>query len=192
MKVIIRSLSYAYLPCPLGKLLVTSEDELLTGIYFPCHQTRITPSPYWELDPTRFDDLRVQLDAYFAGERREFDLPFRISGTPFEMRVWKSLLTIPYGTTVSYGEIARRIGQPKASRAVGMANGRNPIPILVPCHRVIGSNGSLVGYGGGLETKKYLLEIEGVDCGESGMVRTRFGASRRAGTRRTSLAHTPL
>jgi methylated-DNA-[protein]-cysteine S-methyltransferase len=161
MKTIQGSVTYAYLPSPLGQLLVTSDDQGITGIFFPCKQMECAPQPPWEMDEAPFFNLRNQLDAYFSGDLREFDVPLSMKGTPFELKVWKELQTIPYGTTVSYGEIARRIGQPTASRAVGMANGRNSIPILVPCHRVIGSNGRLTGYGGGLDTKKWLLELEG-------------------------------
>ena len=103
---------------------------------------------------------RAQLQAYFAGELRDFELPLAAEGTPFQQRVWRALCDIPYGETISYGELARRIGQPTASRAVGLANGQNPISIVVPCHRVIGANGSLTGYGGGLARKRWLLAHE--------------------------------
>lgn len=112
-------------------------------------------------DPARTAELRRQLAEYFAGERRDFDLPLSPEGTPFERSVWEELRRIPFGETRSYGEIAQAIGRPGAARAVGRANGANPIPIVVPCHRVIGSNGSLTGFGGGLEAKSRLLEIEG-------------------------------
>jgi methylated-DNA-[protein]-cysteine S-methyltransferase len=112
-------------------------------------------------DPKRTAELRRQLAEYFAGERREFDLELAPEGTPFERSVWEALRTIPFGETRSYGEIAAAIGHPGAARAVGRANGANPIPIVVPCHRVIGSNGSLTGFGGGLENKSRLLELEG-------------------------------
>jgi methylated-DNA-[protein]-cysteine S-methyltransferase len=108
------------------------------------------------------DAARTQLDEYFAGARLEFDLPLDAQGTPFQRRVWTALAEIPFGQTISYAELARRVGDVKAVRAVGAANGRNPIPIIVPCHRVIGANGSLVGFGGGLERKQWLLEHEGV------------------------------
>ena len=104
--------------------------------------------------------VRQQLDAYFAGELQTFDLPLHMAGTPFQKQVWQGLLTIPYGTTISYAELARRIGRPGASRAVGAANGRNPIGIIVPCHRVIGANGTLTGYGGGLDRKEWLIAHE--------------------------------
>jgi methylated-DNA-[protein]-cysteine S-methyltransferase len=112
-------------------------------------------------DPARTAGLSRQLEEYFAGERREFDLTLAPEGTPFERSVWDELRRIPFGETRSYGEIARAIGRPSASRAVGRANGANPIPIVVPCHRVIGADGSLTGFGGGLEAKSRLLEIEG-------------------------------
>jgi methylated-DNA-[protein]-cysteine S-methyltransferase len=119
------------------------------------------PSPNgWERDDTAFSDAVEQLEAYFAGERREFDVELDPVGTDFQRRVWDALLTIPYGETRSYGYIAEQIGAPGASRAVGLANGRNPIGIIVPCHRVIGANGSLTGYGGGLERKQLLLDLE--------------------------------
>jgi methylated-DNA-[protein]-cysteine S-methyltransferase len=114
----------------------------------------------WERDDKAFSDAVEQLDAYFAGERREFDLELDLVGTSFQRRVWEALLTIPYGETRSYGYIAEQIGSPGASRAVGLANGHNPIGIIVPCHRVIGADGSLTGYGGGLERKRILLELE--------------------------------
>lgn len=106
-------------------------------------------------------EAQAQLADYFAGRLRDFDLPLAPRGGPFELRVWQALLEIPYGTTCSYSEIAHRLGAPKATRAVGAANGRNPLPIVVPCHRVIGADGSLTGYGGGLEVKRYLLRLEG-------------------------------
>ena len=151
---------YTYLASPLGKLLLTSDGESLTGIQFPRHQP--SPSPvHWTRDPQRLREACRQLRAYFAGELREFDLPLSMAGSPFEHRVWNALRKVRHGQTVSYGYIAARIGQPKACRAVGLANGKNPIPIVVPCHRVIGADGSLTGYGGGLDTKRWLLELEG-------------------------------
>jgi methylated-DNA-[protein]-cysteine S-methyltransferase len=152
---------YTYLASPLGKLLLTSDGEGLTGIQFPRHHPSQPPA-YWKRDPQRFNEACRQLRAYFAGELRDFDLPLAMAGSPFERRVWNALRKVPHGKTVSYGHIAARIGQPKACRAVGLANGKNPIPIVVPCHRVIGADGSLAGYGGGLDTKRWLLELEGV------------------------------
>jgi methylated-DNA-[protein]-cysteine S-methyltransferase len=118
------------------------------------------PEEGWREDPAPLAEAVRQLRAYFAGELREFNLALAPEGTPFQLRVWRELCNIPYGTTISYGELARRVGSPKGSRAVGLANGANPISIVVPCHRVIGSNGKLTGYGGGLENKKLLLELE--------------------------------
>jgi methylated-DNA-[protein]-cysteine S-methyltransferase len=114
----------------------------------------------WERDDTAFPDAVEQLEAYFAGERREFDLELDLVGTSFQRQVWEALLTIPYGETRSYGQVAEQIGSPGASRAVGLANGHNPIGIIVPCHRVIGANGNLTGYGGGLDRKRALLALE--------------------------------
>jgi methylated-DNA-[protein]-cysteine S-methyltransferase len=115
----------------------------------------------WQEDEERTAEVRRQLTEYFAGRRQEFDLPLAPKGTDFQKQVWQALTSIPFGATTSYGELAGRIGRPKASRAVGAANGANPIPIVVPCHRVIGANGSLTGFGGGLDVKRTLLEIEG-------------------------------
>ena len=111
-------------------------------------------------DAKRLREAQRQLEEYFAGERTEFSLPLESHGTDFQQRVWRALRAIPFGTTISYGELARRIGNPRAVRAVGLANGRNPISIIVPCHRVIGANGTLTGYGGGLERKRFLLALE--------------------------------
>ena len=149
---------YSTLTTPIGELLLTADDDgALTGVNLPNRH----PDPVgWERDDELLADARRQLTEYFAGERTTFDLPLRPAGAPFQLRVWEALLRIPYGETVSYGEIAREIGHPTASRAVGAANGRNPIAIVVPCHRVIGANGSLTGYGGGLECKRALLDLE--------------------------------
>ncbi|HEY6565561.1 MAG TPA: methylated-DNA--[protein]-cysteine S-methyltransferase [Pirellulaceae bacterium] len=163
---------YSYAPSPLGNLLMTANEDGLTGLFFPCHQQRSAPQSGWVSDAQPFQNLRRQLDAYFRGNLRDFDVPLSMSGTPFEQRVWTALREIPYGVTVSYRDIAEQIGQGKAFRAVGLANGRNPIPILVPCHRVIGANGQLTGYGGGLETKKWLLELEGVELRHSNRIRS--------------------
>jgi methylated-DNA-[protein]-cysteine S-methyltransferase len=111
-------------------------------------------------DTPPLDEARRQLEAYFAGELREFDLPLAPEGSEFQLRVWEQLRAIPYGETISYGELARRVGDPAAARAVGLANGRNPLPVIVPCHRVIGADGALTGFGGGLERKRRLLELE--------------------------------
>jgi methylated-DNA-[protein]-cysteine S-methyltransferase len=149
---------YSTLTTPIGELLLTADDDgALTGVNLPNRH----PDPAgWERDDELLADARRQLTEYFAGERTTFDLPLRPAGAPFQRRVWEALLRIPYGETASYGELARGLGHPTAARAVGAANGRNPIAIVVPCHRVIGSNGSLTGYAGGLECKRALLDLE--------------------------------
>lgn len=151
------------LATPLGELTLTASATALTGVYFPTSRHGAPPGE----DRTTSDPspilarAREQLEEYFAGTRSTFDLPLEAKGTSFEQRVWDALRRIPYGTTTSYGELARRLGDPKASRAVGIANARNPIPIIIPCHRVIGANGDLTGYGGGLDRKLWLLKREG-------------------------------
>jgi methylated-DNA-[protein]-cysteine S-methyltransferase len=143
-------------PTPVGPLLLMAEGGALTGLHFgagPGPGERDDDDPVLRL-------AAAQLAEYFAGDRKEFDLPLAPVGTEFQRRVWEQLCLIPYGTTITYGELARRIGNANASRAVGLANGRNPIAIVVPCHRVIGSNGKLVGFAGGMETKTALLELE--------------------------------
>jgi len=151
---------YCYLDTPIGELLLAGEDEALAMIGFPKGSMRRDPEPDWIFNERPLATARKQLTEYFAGTRKEFDLPVALSGTEFQVSVLKALQDIPYGETVSYGEIAKRIGRPKAVRAVGAANGRNPIPIVVPCHRVIGSSGDLTGFGGGLDTKEALLRLE--------------------------------
>lgn len=144
---------------PVGELMLTSDGEALTGVWFSPHDD--LPLDDWvdERDDV-LDDAVAQLESYFAGERTDFDLPLHPQGTDFQLRVWAALREIPYGETISYGELARRVGNPSASRAVGLANGRNPISIVVPCHRVIGADGSLTGYGGGMDRKRTLLDLE--------------------------------
>jgi methylated-DNA-[protein]-cysteine S-methyltransferase len=146
---------------PIGTLTLTAEGEVLTGVHM--HDQRHVPvlSPAIERDDVALVPFVAQLQAYFAGELTAFELPIQLRGTEFQRRVWASLQEIPYGETISYGELARWVGNPKASRAVGLANGRNPVAIVVPCHRVIGADGSLTGYGGGLERKVWLLKHEG-------------------------------
>ena len=151
---------YAYCDGLLGKMLLVADERGLRSINFPASRRAEQVKAEWCEDSPSFTEATRQLHAYFAGELTEFHLPLALEGTEFQLRVWESLLGIPYGETVSYGQLATRLGNPKASRAVGLANGSNPIPIIVPCHRVIGSNGSLVGYGGGLENKKALLALE--------------------------------
>jgi methylated-DNA-[protein]-cysteine S-methyltransferase len=145
---------------PIGPLTLSAADGLLTGVHMENQRHRPERSAEWRRDDAWFTPIAAQLDAYFAGERARFDVPLNAVGTDFQRRVWAALLEIPYGETISYGELARRIGNPNASRAVGLANGRNPISIIVPCHRVIGAKGDLTGYGGGLERKVWLLEHE--------------------------------
>jgi methylated-DNA-[protein]-cysteine S-methyltransferase len=151
---------YCYLESPIGELLLAGDDDALTMIGFPKGAMRRDPDGDWIYNEKPFAVAIRQLTEYFAGERHEFDLPLRLDGTEFQLLVLEELRRIPYGETTSYGAIAARIGRPKAVRAVGAANGRNPIPIVVPCHRVIGSGGDLTGFGGGLDTKEALLRLE--------------------------------
>jgi methylated-DNA-[protein]-cysteine S-methyltransferase len=151
---------YRIIDSPVGPLTLVGDDEALTGLRMD-EQSHPPPAPGGlTSDKGGFPEVVDQLTAYFAGELTEFDLTLGMEGTAFQRRVWSALVEIPYGETVSYGQLATRIGQPSASRAVGLANGRNPIAIIVPCHRVIGSTGALVGYGGGLDRKRRLLELE--------------------------------
>jgi methylated-DNA-[protein]-cysteine S-methyltransferase len=145
---------------PVGPLTLVAVDGTLAGLYMQQQRHRPAPETFGEPDATPFDAALDQLREYFAGQRTRFDLPMALHGTAFQQRVWAALQDIPYGETVSYGQLADRIGQPTASRAVGLANGRNPIGIIVPCHRVVGATGSLTGYGGGLERKQHLLDFE--------------------------------
>ena len=150
-------------PSPIGDLVITASDSGLTGVWFPGKGPVAAARPDDERGPasTLLARASEQLAEYFAGTRTTFDLLLDAGGTAFERRVWDALRTIPYGTTLSYSELARRLGDPRATRAVGAANGKNPIPIIVPCHRVIGANGALIGFGGGLDRKRWLLEHEG-------------------------------
>ena len=155
--------SFCYLQSPIGRLMLASDGAALTGLYMePSRKTQSTDGRSEDAAAPPLAAALRQLTEYFAGTRREFDLPLRLRGTEFQKRVWQELTEIPYGQTWSYGELAKRINNPSASRAVGLANGRNPISILVPCHRVIGADGSLTGYGGGLERKRWLLAHEGL------------------------------
>lgn len=151
---------YATIDSPIGELLLLGDGESLHGLYMQAgrHPVRINPS--WQRDDEAFADTRRQLEEYFAGERSAFDIKLHMDGTAFQRTVWHALTEIPYGETISYGELAKRIGRPDRARAVGTANGQNPIAVIVPCHRVIGANGKLVGYGGGLDDKRRLLELE--------------------------------
>jgi methylated-DNA-[protein]-cysteine S-methyltransferase len=156
---------YCYLNSPIGDLLLAGDESALTLIGFPKGKMRHDPEPEWIFNEKPFGTARQQLQEYFAGERKDFDLPLQLSGTEFQVQVLEELQKIPYGETTSYGDIAKRIGRPKAVRAVGAANGRNPLPIIVPCHRVIGSSGDLMGFGGGLDTKAALLRLEAENSG---------------------------
>jgi methylated-DNA-[protein]-cysteine S-methyltransferase len=145
---------------PVGTLTLTAVDGRLTGLHMDGQRHAPASSADWERDDAGLAGVVEQLDAYFAGGREAFDVPLDLVGTEFQRSVWAGLLEIPYGETMSYGELARRVGRPGASRAVGLANGRNPVAIIVPCHRVIGANGTMTGYGGGLDRKVWLLEHE--------------------------------
>jgi methylated-DNA-[protein]-cysteine S-methyltransferase len=157
-----QSCLYTYFSSPIGPLLLTSDGEALTGLHLPEERGRPAggPPPAGRQHDHAFREARAQLESYFAGELRDFDLRHRPGGTAFQRLAWEELRRIPYGTSISYAEQARRIGRFGAARAVGGANGRNPIAIIVPCHRVIGANGSLTGYGGGLAMKEWLLAHE--------------------------------
>jgi methylated-DNA-[protein]-cysteine S-methyltransferase len=145
---------------PIGELTLTASDTALTGIYFP--GSRVAPPAGHDGPNEVLDQACHQLNEYFAGRRTAFDISLAAAGSEFEHRVWNLLITIPYGSTTSYGALAKRLGDPSQARAVGAANGKNPIPIIVPCHRVIGANGDLTGFGGGIERKRWLLQHEGV------------------------------
>ena len=152
---------YGYLDTPIGRLLIVGDDDAVRRIEFPRNGNPGRPEADWQ-ESVRgaVGETIRQLREYFAGRRSEFDLPLAPEGTEFQRTVWNRLREIPYGETISYGELAKRVGNPKASRAVGAANGQNPIPIVIPCHRVIGSNGKLTGFGGGLPVKEALLALE--------------------------------
>jgi methylated-DNA-[protein]-cysteine S-methyltransferase len=151
---------YSVIDSPIGPLTLAGDGDTLTHLRMEVQTHPPLGQDTWIADEGGFEKVVEQIDAYFAGERTEFDIALRMEGTDFQRRVWTALLGIPYGETASYGEIAEEIGRPTASRAVGMANGRNPLAIIVPCHRVIGSSGALVGYGGGLDRKQTLLDLE--------------------------------
>jgi methylated-DNA-[protein]-cysteine S-methyltransferase len=151
---------YTQIESPVGPLLLAADDVGLRQILFLNGRHKVRPDPAWHENSAPFQEATRQLRDYFAGDLEAFDLPLAPEGTPFQLEVWRRLCHIPYGETISYGALARRIGNPNASRAVGLANGSNPIPIVIPCHRVIGSNGKLTGYGGGLPIKEKLLALE--------------------------------
>jgi methylated-DNA-[protein]-cysteine S-methyltransferase len=151
---------YTVLDSPIGPLLLFGDGEALMGVYFP-DTYQLPPDPAWIHDDGAFHPVTDQLRAYFGRELTEFELTLAPRGTTFQQRVWSALQAIPYGATSTYGQLAKDLGDQRATRAVGLANGRNPIPIVIPCHRVIGADGSLTGYGGGMQRKQWLLELEG-------------------------------
>ncbi|WP_371668326.1 methylated-DNA--[protein]-cysteine S-methyltransferase [Streptomyces sp. NBC_00289] len=151
---------HAVIDSPYGPLTLVADEGALCGLYMTDQRHRPPEETFGDRDDTPFGEATDQLKAYFAGELKEFTLELSLSGTPFQRSVWQQLLRIPYGETRSYGQLADALGNPAASRAVGLANGRNPVGIIVPCHRVVGAGGSLTGYGGGLERKQRLLDLE--------------------------------
>jgi methylated-DNA-[protein]-cysteine S-methyltransferase len=151
---------YTTVDSPIGELLLLGENGILHELHMQAGRHPVTARPTWTRDDDAFPEVRRQLAEYFAGTRATFDIAMHLEGTAFQRTVWHALTEIPYGDTISYGELARRIGRPDRARAVGTANGQNPIAVIVPCHRVIGADGKLVGYGGGLENKRLLLDLE--------------------------------
>ncbi len=151
---------YRTIETPIGQLLLAGHQDKLEKIGFPSGKGAIEAEDDWVEDTSAFEEAALQLGEYFDGKRQDFDLSLQPCGTPFQLEVLEALQGIPYGETRSYSDIAEQIGRPRAVRAVGAANGRNPLPIVIPCHRVIGANGSLTGFGGGVETKKSLLDLE--------------------------------
>lgn len=153
---------HARMPSPIGELLLVADDTGLLAVHM---DARVPGDRIGDQDDARLEPARGQLERYFAGELQAFDLDLAAPGTAFQRKVWTALCAIPYGETISYGQLAQRIGQPSAARAVGLANGQNPIAIIVPCHRVIGASGALTGYAGGIERKRWLLAHESRDRG---------------------------
>lgn len=170
------TISYAYLDCAIGQLLVAGNGEVLRRVAFPSRNgAPAVPEPGWRQDPAPLAEAMRQIGEYFAGGRLEFSLPVRFEGGPLEKAVWNAMREIPYGQTVSYGEIAAGLGDPSVARAVGAACGKNPLPIVIPCHRVVGADGSLTGFGGGLPTKRFLLDLEQRACPQPGLQYSLFG-----------------
>ena len=159
------NICHTYMDTPVGTILLAGSGGSLMALKFPDGAGPVPPEENWERDDGLFREIKIQLRSYFNGGLRSFEIPLAPDGTPFQLKVWEALRGIPYGETISYRELSVRIGHPTAVRAVGGANGRNPIPVIIPCHRVIGSDGSLAGFSGGIGIKKMLLNIEGVDCG---------------------------
>ena len=153
-------LTYTMMKSPIGPLMLAGDEHGLRLVHFMTGRRPKSPQRDWTEDKTPFKEVVRQLGAYFDGKLKDFDLPLILDGSAFQLLVWNNLRKIPYGETISYGQLAKRIGSPDAARAVGLANGSNPIPIIIPCHRVIGSNGDLTGFGGGLPLKKKLLALE--------------------------------
>jgi len=168
MKTIPDTLYWHEIDSPVGRLLLAGDRRSLIHVCFQSGPRPFRPQAGWIAEAAPFRTAVAQLEEYFAGERRTFDLALAPRGTEFQQRVWQALREIPYGNTISYGELARRIGKPSAPRAVGLANGANPLPIIVPCHRVIGTDGSLTGFGGGLPIKRRLLALEGGTAQDAG------------------------
>ncbi len=153
-------MNYEIIDTPIGPITLVGDGKALSMVGLPESRRPLVIQANWKRDPTGLEEAKRQFAAYFAGELIEFDLSLAPRGTEFQLSVWKALCTIPYAATISYAELAQRVGNPKASRAVGLANGANPLSIIVPCHRVIGANGSLTGYGGGLKAKQILIALE--------------------------------
>ena len=151
---------FTHIESPIGQLLLTLEGDCLTNVCMNQQKRKVEIDPAWKNGHARFRSIEKQFEEYFRGARQTFDIPLFPRGTDFQLSVWNELQRISYGTTISYGELARRIANPKAVRAVGLANGQNRLPIVIPCHRVIGANGSLTGFGGGIENKSILLNFE--------------------------------
>jgi methylated-DNA-[protein]-cysteine S-methyltransferase len=152
------------MPTMIGPLLLAGTEGALTNVFFQSGPRPARPDPRWVKDARPFAAAVRQLDEYFTGGRQAFDLPLAPAGTPFQLAVWHALQRIGYGRTTSYGQLARDLGNVNGARAVGLANGSNPLPVIIPCHRVIGADGSLTGFGGGLDIKQALLRLEGADC----------------------------
>jgi methylated-DNA-[protein]-cysteine S-methyltransferase len=182
---------YSYIDCPLGRMFVRGDGLFVTGLFIPQHKGWRGVDALWQQSDAPFAVVREQLAEYFAGERKQFDVPLKLSGTPFQQHVWQELVRIPFGTTITYAQLAERVGKPTASRAVGHANGRNPISIIVPCHRVIGADGKLTGYAGGVDKKRWLLTWErGATTAEAGYLfdAAHISPGDSTGSRPTSVA----
>ncbi len=157
-----KTIQFCYYESPIGPLLLIGSDRCLHAVSFPLDGQAIPAESLWRENLASFDEVRRELDAYFDGKLERFTVPYLLKGSSFQLSVWRMLCTIPYGSVMSYGEVARRVGKPKGAQAVGMANHANPLPIIIPCHRVIGADGSMVGFAGGLEIKRWLLAHEGI------------------------------